>query len=287
MGKTMLSPFVRLLLSLAIVLGALLILANVIRFGFDVLPEDAWLHRFEGIFYAVPLNVVMVIAYWFYVKRFEYRNVDELGSRRAVQEFTYGALVGICLLSVIIGVLWALGYYQVSAFNHYTIVLLPFVTMLARSLGEELIFRVILFRIVEEGLGSWFALLISSVLFGLGHIGNPAATWLSTLAISLEAGVLLGAVYMVTRRIWMAWGLHFAWNFMQGPVFGIEVSGTTQTGLLVAEMVGPDLITGGSFGVEASLFAVIICLAAGIVLLIKAKRDGQFLSPFWKRAEKE
>ncbi|MFK7846771.1 MAG: lysostaphin resistance A-like protein [Rhodothermales bacterium] len=282
MKKAALSPFVRLIISLVCTVGALLIMANVVRGSIEALPASEWLSKYEGLLYAVPLNVVMVIAYYFYVVKIEKRAAEELGISGAIREFGSGFILGAGLLGAVVGILWMLGHYQVSGFNNVSVLAIPFFSMLARSLGEELIFRVILFRITEEGLGTWIALLISSAFFGLAHLGNPAATWISTLAISLEAGVLLGAVYMVTRRLWMAWGVHFAWNFVQGPVFGIEVSGTNQTGLFIPEMSGPELITGGAFGVEASLIAIVLCFGVAIPLLFRAKKAGQFKRPFWQ-----
>lgn len=284
MKNANLSPFVRLLISLVFTVGALLILANVIRLSLDALPPSSWLNQFEGLIYAVPLNVVMVIAYYYYVVKIEKRDVSELGVSGAVQEFGAGFIIGAGLMAVAVGILKMLGHFHVTGFNSVAILSIPFFSMLARSLGEELIFRAIIFRITEEGLGTWIALLISSAFFGLAHLGNPAATWISTLAISLEAGVLLGAAYMLTRRLWMAWGLHFAWNFVQGPIFGIEVSGTSQTGLFISEMTGPELITGGAFGVEASVIALALCLSVAVSLLVKANKAGQFQQPFWQTA---
>ena len=101
-------------------------------------------------------------------------------------------------------------------------------TTLATALGiaaasgyiEEVIFRGVLFRIVEESLGTWLALGTTIALFGLAHLGNPNATLYGAAAIGIEAGMLLGAAYVVTRRLWFAVGVHFGWNFMQAGVFG-------------------------------------------------------------------
>ena len=90
---------------------------------------------------------------------------------------------------------------------------------------EELLFRGILFRWIEEFGGSWAALMVTSVLFGLAHVINPNATWFSSFAIAVEAGVLLGGAYMLTRSLWMPMGLHAAWNFTQGDIFDVPVSG--------------------------------------------------------------
>jgi membrane protease YdiL (CAAX protease family) len=142
---------------------------------------------------------------------------------------------------------------------------------------EELVFRGILFRLLEEFGGSWLALALTSILFGLAHLRNPNATLLSASAIALEAGVLLGAAYMLTRSLWMPIGMHAAWNFTEGEVFDVPVSGIGQHGLVIAKLSGPDWITGGAFGLEASLIAMTIATCFGMWLLIRAVRGGKLV----------
>jgi hypothetical protein len=146
---------------------------------------------------------------------------------------------------------------------------------------EELIFRGILFRWIEEFAGSWAALVVTSALFGLAHIYNPNATWFSSFAIAVEAGMLLGGAYMLTRSLWLPIGLHAAWNFTQGFVFDVPVSGLDQKGLVEAKLSGPELLSGGAFGLEASVIALAIAAAAGVWLLVLAVRRGQLVRPWW------
>ncbi|MGB5078440.1 MAG: CPBP family intramembrane glutamic endopeptidase, partial [Sphingorhabdus sp.] len=93
----------------------------------------------------------------------------------------------------------------------------------------------------------------------------------------------LGAIYMLTRRLWAAIGLHMAWNFTQGGIFGVAVSGFETSGLLKPVMEGPDLLTGGAFGAEASLPAICLCTATGFYFLYRAYRSGRFVFPSWHR----
>ncbi|HZB70121.1 MAG TPA: CPBP family intramembrane glutamic endopeptidase, partial [Sphingomicrobium sp.] len=148
---------------------------------------------------------------------------------------------------------------------------------------EELLFRGILFRWLEEFGGSWFALALTSALFGLWHLFNPNATALASFAIALEAGVLLGGAYMLTRNLWMAIGLHAAWNFTQGWIFDVPVSGTDQHGMVEAQLSGPELLSGGAFGLEASLIAMVLATAAGVMLVVLAVRRGELVRPWWVR----
>jgi hypothetical protein len=148
---------------------------------------------------------------------------------------------------------------------------------------EEILIRGILFRILEQWLGSWIALAISAAIFGGLHFFNKGATPLDAAAISIEAGILLAAAYMLTRRLWLCIGTHIAWNFTQGGIFSVAVSGGENKGLLSSRMVGPDWLTGGAFGAEASVVALGLCFAAGIVLLVLAIKKGNVVPPGWAR----
>lgn len=163
--------------------------------------------------------------------------------------------------------------------------MLPAIPMaLSSGFFEELLFRGVLFRIVEESLGSWIALAVSSLLFGFVHLLNPAGTVLGAVFISVEAGVLLGAAYMLTRRLWMSMGFHMAWNYTQSGVFsGIVSGGVNDPGLIRATIKGPAMLTGGSFGLEASLIAFVLCTLTGVTLLVMAVRRGDIVPAFWNR----
>jgi hypothetical protein len=124
-------------------------------------------------------------------------------------------------------------------------------------------------------------LIISSALFGLAHLGNPGATWVAAVWIALEAGLLLGGAYMLTGNLWMPIGLHAAWNFTQGEIFDVPVSGIDEHGLVQAKLSGPEILTGGMFGLEASIIALVIATAAGAFLIVLAVRRGRVMQPWW------
>ena len=140
--------------------------------------------------------------------------------------------------------------------------------------------RGMVFRILEQWLGSWIALAISAGIFGALHLLNPGASLLDACDVMLEGGVLLAGAYMLTRRLWLYIGTHFVWNFTQGPIFSASVSGGTTHGLLQSRLVGPTWLTGGDFGAESSAVALAICLIGGLALLIAASRKGHVPSPW-------
>jgi uncharacterized protein len=223
-------------------------------------------------------------AYVWLVRLIERRRVTELSTGRAGAELAAGIALGGSLFSVVIGILWLLGFYHVTGVGPWTAAAAALGGSLVSGTVEEILFRGIIFRNLEETIGTWAALIGSAALFGLIHISNPHSSPWAATAIAIEAGMLLAAGFVLTRRLWLVMGLHFAWNFTQGGVFGVAVSGGHRMGLLSSTLTGPPLLSGGEFGAEASVFAVAICLAAGVILAWRAHAMGRFVRPSWRRA---
>lgn len=224
-------------------------------------------------------------GYLILVKLIERRRVDELAPRDIPAFGTAGLVVGAVLFSLVVAVLWLVGSYHVTGTNpHVDWLPAVLVAGIGAGIGEEILVRGVLFRIVEEGLGSWWALVISALFFGAAHLANPAATLWSSAAIAISAGILLALVYAVTRSLWACIGLHAAWNTMQGTVYGIPVSGTTAHGWLVSYRTGPDWLSGGAFGAEASVMALALGLIMSLILLVIALRRRSLVPPAWRRS---
>jgi uncharacterized protein len=221
-----------------------------------------------------------LIAYLIVAKLIEQRRVRELSVRNLPTFGLGGLLIGALLFSLVVGVLWLLGVYHVTGTNaHVDWLPQVLVAGIGAGIGEEIIARGVLFRIVEEGLGTWSALAISALFFGGAHIFNPGATLWSSAAISIEAGVMFGLLYHVTRSLWACIGLHAAWNVMQGTIYGIPVSGGAVDGWLVSNRTGPVWLSGGVFGAEASVVALAVCSLLSLTLLAVALRRGSIV-PF-------
>jgi membrane protease YdiL (CAAX protease family) len=229
------------------------------------------------------LSLVVLALYAAYVRIIERRPVDELGARAAVAETARGFIVGAALFAVTMGILVVVGVATVGRGDGWRACVVGLLSSIGAACLEETLMRAIFFRIVEESLGTFIAVALSAALFGLLHAANPGATGVSAMAIAVEAGVLLAAAYVLTRRLWMAIGLHAAWNFTEGGVFGASVSGTTPYGLLHSRFSGPTLLSGGAFGPEASLVAVVVCLSAGVAIAVAASRRRRVIAPFWTR----
>lgn len=188
------------------------------------------------------------------------------------------------LMTAIVAVVALLGGYTITGWGGMTgWPTLLFLAGVQAGVLEEVVFRGVLFRYLEQFAGSWFALAFTSALFGLAHITNQNATWFSSLAIAVEAGVMLGAAYMLARNLWLPVGLHFGWNVTQGFVWDVPVSGFDADGLVRAQPLGPELISGGAFGVEASVVALVLAGAVGAWLTVRAARAGHIMRPWWTR----
>jgi len=233
-------------------------------------------------------SILMIICatagFFIYTNLVENRPALELNPKYAITETCLGLLLGALIFSTVVLVMYLIGVLKFEAINAVSNLANFLPELLIAGFIEEYFIRGIIFKLSEELLGSWVAIIIQAALFGLIHGENPNATAFSTFAISVEAGILLVSVYMLTRRLWMAIGLHFAWNWMQGPFFGIPVSGIDINGFFETSLIGPEILNGGAFGAEASIVALIICTLAGCFFLVKAaKMDNNIVKPLWVR----
>lgn len=228
--------------------------------------------------------LVLLIVYKLAIARLGSQPRDDMPFKGSGRGLLLGLVSGLVLFSLIVGVAALLQVYRIIGDGSTEqLVSALFTIAIVPAFTEELLFRGILFRWIEEFAGSWTALALTSVLFGAAHIMNPNATLLSSLAIAIEAGVLLGGAYMLTRNLWMAMGLHASWNFTQGEIFDVPVSGLDSHGLVEAQLSGPPLLSGGAFGLEASVIAMVLATAAGAWLVVMAVRRGHVVAPMWVR----
>lgn len=231
---------------------------------------------------------VGLAGYWKLMRLVRGRAVCELAGPGRLRELGAGLVWGTALICAVFAVLAAMGAYRIAAVGWDKGILIGLVAGIMGGVGEELLFRGVLLRLLEAWLGSWWALAVTAVLFGVMHLSNAGATPIGAAAIALEAGILLGACYLVTRRLWLAIGLHAAWNFVQGGIFGSDISGAVNSrGLFEASFSGPDLLTGGSMGVEGSIVTVVVCTAAGAAMAFAAHRRGFIIPPVWRRRRQE
>ncbi|MGW1226900.1 CPBP family intramembrane glutamic endopeptidase [Streptomyces sp. NPDC001478] len=230
--------------------------------------------------------VLSVVAYRWIVGRTEHRPVTELSGDGAARTTALGTLLGAGLFAAVVVNLALLGDYRVDGIGSVSgaVGLVGF--MAAAAVTEEVVFRGVLFRVVEERLGTWAALALTGAVFGLMHLSNPHADLWGAFTVAVEGGGMLAAAYAATGRLWLPIGLHFGWNFAGAGIFGAEVSGNgSSDGLLDASTSGPDLLTGGSFGPEGSVYSLVFTVLVTLVLLRTAHRRGRIVPRRGRRAE--
>jgi len=264
-------PLTRLIVGFLLVFIAVAIVQTVIV----ALPVSRVWSSILLVGFTVP---VAYGAYYVLVHFIERRQMTELSASGAVRETAQGIGIGAVLLGAIMLILTLTGAYKSAGANSFSVLLRPFLLAVSSAVFEEILFRGVLFRIVERSLGSWIALAISAAIFGGLHLLNQNATLIGAIAIMVTAGITLGGAFVLTRRLWLPMGIHFAWNFTLSGVFGSAVSGNPAAqGLLRSSLTGPDWLTGGTFGVEASIVTVIIGAAVGIFFLWRASKKGNIL----------
>jgi uncharacterized protein len=142
-----------------------------------------------------------------------------------------------------------------------------FIAFIFVGWNEELLSRGYHLQTIASGLNLFWGVVISSAVFGLLHLGNPNATWVSAAGIFF-AGVYLAYGYIRTRQLWLSIGLHIGWNFFEGVVFGFPVSGLDIYALTRIKVHGPELWTGGAFGPEAGLIVLPSLILGGFLIYL-------------------
>lgn len=272
-------PLVAMLIAVAIVILCFTVTFLLGKYVVPAIPGVTTAMKLDLM--AIPL---LLLAYKFVISRLGAHPKDDYRDPKALRNLGLGLAAGFLVFSAAVAVAAILGVYRITdegSLNGLPSALIA--SAIFPAISEELLFRGILFRWIEEFGGSWLALFVTSALFGAAHLMNPNASPIAAIGIALEAGVMLGAAYMLTRSLWMPMGLHAAWNFTQGEIYDIPVSGTAVNGMVEAELNGDPLLTGNGFGLEASVIAIIIATLFGLWLLRLAIKRGELVRPMWVR----
>jgi uncharacterized protein len=241
------------------------------RFGLDAArPLLTW--AFLLFLLAVGFSLLQALAR----RRSSLREVLGLPKRpTARREWELGAALGWGLLVLAVLPMAAAGTLHVQFWTQpraFGLLLLNLVTLAVAALAEEVAFRGYSYGRLIEAIGPVAATTVMSLLFGVGHVLNPGATWASTL-VTILAGVLLSVAWLRTRGLWLGWGLHFAWNASMGILFGLPISGINDFASIVqTRAFGRLWLTGGNYGPEGAGITVIVLLI-GIVVLVRVTRD--------------
>lgn len=272
----------------SLLLGAVAILGAVLLFRQGLLPLiDAvfqpgpeWLSAFRR----AGILLAAVAAYWAYVRWYEKREATEL--RLQPLRLALGVASGVVLVGLPIAILFALGAYELVLFRGCSSALVGVAGVIViAAVLEELVYRCLLFRVLERAWGTGVALAVQAMVFAVMHLANveqgSAADVMAMLVSVTLLGLLWAGLFVLTRNLWVVAANHAAWNFTI-LLSGVPLSGIEDWRALApieSRYAGPDWLTGGMFGPESSLLVMVSIAVAVVLLLRAARRRGAFLLP--------
>lgn len=270
MNKIINSPVMRIIigvtacLAIPIITKALITTPIISLFGF----EEKITKSIEGVF----TILIILLTYYYLYKYYEKRKITELAGKYFAKETFFGFLFGFFLISVVILILYVLGYYLIVSSNYILVVIPPFIFLTVMSVFEEIIFRGVIYRIIEEKYGTIIALGISAVIFGVIHVINSDSNIVYILS-AISGGLLLGILYTLTGRLWLPISFHLGWNFSQ-YLYGVNRFDDNFIFLLVSKLKGPLILTGGENGIENSIIAIIAVISSfGLISIYLLKKE--------------
>lgn len=272
----------------SLLLGWVAILGSILIFRQGVLPLiNAAFHpgpELLSVFRRTGILLTAVAGYWAFVHWHEKREATELHLRPI--HLIAGGASGAAMVGLPMAVLFALGVYEGVLFRGASPALLGVAALIGiAAILEELVYRCLLFRLVERAWGTKLALVVQAVVFALAHLENVEQGGISdvvTMLISVTlTGVLWAGVFVLARNLWVVAANHAAWNFTI-LLSGLPLSGIEDWRKLVpleSRFAGPDWLTGGMFGPESSLLVIASTTVAVVLLLRAARRRGAFFVP--------
>ncbi len=221
--------------------------------GFAFLDNHYFLVAFPSI---VSIFLVLLIS-----RSWNNWNLSDLGFKKTQQLklFGYGFFLASALLLIGTLILYVSGSIKLFGSGiHLSNLIAPLLVFMLVAVGEEMIFRGYVLNNLLYSFDKRTALMVSAIVFALFHSLNPSVSWISILNI-FAGGILLGAIYLHRKNIWMPIGFHFAWNFVQGPILGYPVSGLNFPSIFSQSASGSEILHGGSFGFEGSVIQFAVC----------------------------
>jgi membrane protease YdiL (CAAX protease family) len=243
--------------------------------GLDAaLPEAGWDHIVSnGVGALVCLGLYTLLVWGG-----EDRMPSELAPRAAPGGLLWGLLIGLLMFSAVMAIMAVFGLYDIG-WKGVGAAWQPVGLSIQSGTLEEVLSRAVILRLMWRAFGPWVAFAFSAALFGAMHLANPNSSWFAAFCIAVEAGIMLGAFYALTGRLWVSIGVHAAWNFTQGYIFGAAVSGTDFGPSLMTSTAKAGFspyLTGGGFGPEASLPGLVVGTGVGVAVLMMAWKAGRF-----------
>lgn len=239
-------------------------------------PVSKWLQQIGADRSSLsPLPVVFVLAVTWICMRLRRQPLSAVGLRldgKWLRQILYGTAFGSIQMLAVTALIYAAGGVAFSFDPAHGLAALVCGAWVFAwvALLEELLFRGFVFQRLVDGIGAPTALLLTAALFAIAHWGNPGMEGTTEVWASIDTalgGILLGLAYLRTGSLALPIGIHFGWNWIQGSWLGFDVSGLQQAGWLLPQLLDkPQWLSGGTFGPEASVFAVVVDTIAVLLL---------------------
>jgi membrane protease YdiL (CAAX protease family) len=274
--------------------GWRLLLQTLLLFVFGMVISYVVLHLGRGfdinsLLLNQVLNLLIITASVYIARRWlDKRSFESLGlklDRQTIRDLLAGIGITFVQMGFIYILMLGLGWLTFEGFawqfdplkTVIISVLNFFIVFLIVGWNEELLSRGYHLQTLASGMNLFWGVVISSAVFGILHLGNPNATWVSAAGIFF-AGIYLAYAYVRTGQLWLSIGLHIGWNFFEGVVFGFPVSGLDIYALTRIKVTGPVLWTGGAFGPEAGLIVLPSLVVGGLLIYWFTKNRNNSIS---------
>lgn len=220
--------------------------------------------------------IVLLVSYYYLFRFYDKRKITELSTKYLLKEMFGGFFLGFFTISLVIFILYLLGYYHAFSISTTNYPIKFFTFLMFAAIVEDLFHRGLIVRVFENWLGTHLTLIIAMLIELQQHFSNPNSNLFSFL-LYLIWGFTMGMMFIYTKRIWLPFFFHLGWNFSQ-PFYGSNLSGLNDMGTIIqSKFDGPELLTGGVFGIENSIITLSFLLFIGIVLYYLAKKEGKIV----------
>jgi uncharacterized protein len=228
----------------------------------------------SGTVFAVLVCLIYILLY----QRLEKRKITELSTPGLPLHLLTGILLGIAITGATIFIEYLAHLLSIDATRSFLPLLPNCWNTFVNSIVAEVLIIGIVFRIIEQWLGTYIALATLFIIFFFLHLSATGDTPISAACVALHAAVLGAASYVYTRSLWLPIAIHFAWDFSFAAIYGASINGDAmENSLLKTTIHDPELFTGGYFGPQGSLQAGLLCLLAGAIFLRLSQKNNHII----------
>ena len=274
-------PLVRIIVGIAVLNVGLFVLRNLTELALDGIHLNNETVRSTCLF--IIRIAGLIFLYILYVRVYEKRKPSEISlSRDTAGQILFGAVTGLACITLVIGINWIFGWITIEKVNGSPDILRGLYYTLFFVLLQDFVYFLVIFRITEKYLGTYFTILITGLIFGFKHLLFPEYTFLSGLIIFIDAAFIFSALFVRSRSLWGVFGFHFMYNFLQSTIFGHPGNENLQS-VFTIDLSGSPVLTGNESGFESSMIVLIFCIALGGYFLNASRKKGRFLDPYWNK----